>query len=242
MLVLKFGGTSVGTAKRMHQVKNIVLRDKKTKMVVLSALAGTTNQLVELTANLDKSQVVNQILDAFHKRYDAFIEELFEHENYRSEARSFLNGKFDLLRSFQTSQPSSDIEKIVLAQGELISTQLFSWLLESLDVPVALLPALEFMRIDKMGEPDEFYIKSMLEKELQGSGSPQIYVTQGYICRNAFGEVDNLKRGGSDYTATLLGQALNAGEIQIWTDIDGMHNNDPLCFQIAGQFLPAWIA
>ena len=102
MLVLKFGGTSVGTAKRMHQVKNIVLRDKKTKMVVLSALAGMTNQLVELATNLDKSQVVDQILEAFHKRYDAFIEELFEHENYRSEARSFLNGKFDLLRSFSS--------------------------------------------------------------------------------------------------------------------------------------------
>ncbi len=227
MRVLKFGGTSVGSHQRMKEVKDILTLDDAPKMVVLSAVAGTTNQLVDLAACLGDSEEANRILASFQEQYENLVAHLYADEHWRGLASNFISEKLDLLASFEAQPASVENEKMILAQGELISTQLFTWLLESEGISVILLPALEFMRIDKSGEPDEFYIKSMLAKELQMKGDAEIYVTQGYICRNAYGEVDNLKRGGSDYTATLLGQAIEAEEIQIWTDIDGMHNNDP---------------
>ena len=227
MQVLKFGGTSVGSPARMKEVREIITRDDHPKVVVLSAVSGTTNKLVALGQDLDKPDVVNATIGALREEYLAFIEELYVKPETKEQARTFLSQKFELLASFQSKQPSPHAVKTILAQGELMSTQMFTWHLEEQGISAILLPALNFMRIDKSGEPDEYYIKSMLQKEMQLAGPASIYVTQGYICRNASGDVDNLKRGGSDYTATLLGQALQAEEIQIWTDIDGMHNNDP---------------
>ena len=227
MQVLKFGGTSLGSPQRMHEVKDIISADQDSKMVVLSAISGTTNRLVSLSENLGNPAFVNNCIAEFQSLYLDFVDQLYQDTEMKEKAEKFILDQFHFLTTLQEENLSSNVTKIVLAQGELLSTQLFTWLLEENHLPALLLPALNFMRIDKSGEPDEFYIKSMLVKELQLAGRASIYVTQGYICRNAYGEIDNLKRGGSDYTATLLGQALGAEEIQIWTDIDGMHNNDP---------------
>ena len=224
MRVLKFGGTSVGNAARMKEVMDIITADEVSKVVVLSAVSGTTNRLVALGQHREDPVFISSWMADFQSDYRHLIDQLYLVESTKADANAYLDEKLEFLRQC-TQRPSSTKE--ILAQGELISTQLFTWLLADHGVTAVLLPALNFMRIDKTGEPDEFYIRSMLEKELQIIEKASIYITQGYICRNAFGEVDNLKRGGSDYTATLLGQALDAEEIQIWTDIDGMHNNDP---------------
>lgn len=228
MVVFKFGGTSVGSAERMKQVVSIVLSGDQPRLVVLSAVSGTTNALVRLNQLSDEGahDEAQSHLDALRRKYDQYLDDLFESPGEdKSNALDYVDRCFDQL-SQSLKHKSPEVAKSVLAQGELISTHLFYHYLQSLDIEAELLPALEFMRIDKAGEPDEYFIKSMLQKELELRPA-QLYITQGYICRNAFGEVDNLKRGGSDYTATLVGQALEAREIQIWTDIDGLHNNDP---------------
>lgn len=219
----------MGSPARMKQVAAIVLNNGGPVMVVLSAVSGTTNALVEIhaaAANADVEEAA-QKLSALHAQYDKYVDELLSDTEQHADARAFVTDKFALLQTFLNDATKPETEKIILAQGEIISTHLFSWYLASQGVANKLIAALEFMRIDKSGEPDEYYIKSMLRKELAPLKEHTLFVTQGYICRNAFGEVDNLKRGGSDFTATLVGQALEADEIQIWTDIDGMHNNDP---------------
>lgn len=229
MQVLKFGGTSVGSPQRMREVVSIVTRDHHKKIIVLSAVSGTTNALLEYAGLIrdDQKEQAKQSLQKLLVMYREFIVELYDHIPLREQASTFLEEQFQELEEIGMGSRTFEREKRIVAKGEIISTHLFNWLLEAAGNDTVLLPALNYMRIDKSGEPDEYFIKSMLEKELMLSGEHQFYVTQGYICRNAYGEVDNLKRGGSDYTATLIGQAANAEEIQIWTDIDGMHNNDP---------------
>lgn len=229
MHVLKFGGTSVGTPERMNQVKEIITMDNIQKIVVLSALSGTTNELSALAAEVKHMDLdaAKHRIKSLRNHYDDFTRDLFTSKEYLDKANDFLDQKWNYFASLLEKPYSLQEEKIILAQGELISTQLFVWYLTEQGIRAALLPALQFMRIDKGVEPDEYYIQSMLGKELESLSSYPIIITQGYICRNAFGEVDNLNRGGSDYTATLIGLAIDAEEIQIWTDIDGMHNNDP---------------
>ncbi|MBN2236533.1 MAG: aspartate kinase [Bacteroidales bacterium] len=228
MIVQKFGGTSVGNADRIKNLLNLIQTDKP-NIVVLSAVSGTTNKLVEITENLyqqDKNAAC-QNMEALQKEYFQLVDELYDTENKKSEAIELVKAHFTYLKRFTERVFTILQEKAVLAQGELLSTALFQGLLEERSINSVLLPALDFMRIDKNLDPDEYYIKENLNRILKNNANTKLFVTQGYICRNAYGEIDNLKRGGSDYTASLIGQAIQAEEIQIWTDIDGLHNNDP---------------
>lgn len=229
MKVLKFGGTSVGSAQRMKEVADLVT-DGQRKIVVLSAMSGTTNSLVEIANYLYKKNYdgAKEIITGLEQKYYSEIEALYSTEEFKQKAKELVNSHFEFIRSFTIDVFTVFEEKAILAQGELISTAMFNYYLTELGKKSALLPALDYMRIDKNDEPDANYIKENIAKVLeQFSDDTEIFVTQGYICRNAFGEVDNLKRGGSDYSASLIGAAILADEIQIWTDIDGMHNNDP---------------
>lgn len=228
MKVLKFGGTSVGSATRMQDVSKLI-NDKEQKIVVLSAMSGTTNSLVEISDYLYKKNPgsANEIINKLEMKYRGHVDELYSTEEYKKKTLEFLADEFDYLRSFTKDLFTSFEEKAILAQGEIMSTNMVTNYLLEQGVNVKLLSALDFMRTDKNAEPDSQYIKEKLTAVLEKTGDAEIYITQGFICRNAYGEIDNLKRGGSDYTATLIGAALKASEIQIWTDIDGMHNNDP---------------
>jgi len=228
MKVFKFGGTSVGSAQRMKNVAKLICNGEK-KIVVLSAMSGTTNSLLEIADYFYKSNLDGALehIITLENKYRDVVEELLTTEEKRQEARSILSSHFDYLRSFAKSVFTIFEEKAIVAQGELLSTSLFQLYLEEIGENSILLPALEFMRIDKNAEPDNAYIKQHLNDLLEAHPGHEIYLTQGFICRNAYGEIDNLQRGGSDYTASLIGAAVNAEEIQIWTDIDGMHNNDP---------------
>lgn len=228
MKVLKFGGTSVGTAMRMKDVAKLI-NDDKPKIIVLSAMSGTTNSLVEISDYFYKNNTSGALerVNMLEQKYDEVIEELYDSEKYKQEAKSIISGHFDFIRSFSKSVFTLFEEKAILAQGELISTAMFQLYLQEQGANSVLLPALDFMRIDKSGEPDTLFITENLNKLLNEQPDTTIYITQGFICRNFYGEIDNLERGGSDYTASLLGAAIKAEEIQIWTDIDGMHNNDP---------------
>lgn len=228
MKVLKFGGTSVGSAQRMKEVANLIL-DGQDKIVVLSAMSGTTNTLVEISDYLYKRNIeaANETISKLAAKYYAVIEELYEKSETKHSVGAYLKERFDYLRGFSKNLFTLFEEKVVLAQGELLSTTMFTYYLQEKGVSVALLPALEFMRVDKNGEPDSDYIRENLSMQLKANPGVDVYITQGFICLNAYGEIDNLQRGGSDYTASLIGAAISADEIQIWTDIDGMHNNDP---------------
>jgi aspartate kinase len=228
MKVLKFGGTSVGSAQRMKEVAKLIT-DGERKIVVLSAMSGTTNTLVEISDYLYKKnpEGANEIINKLEAKYKQHIEELFSTEEYKQKCKDVVKSHFDYIRSFTKDLFTLFEEKVVLAQGELISTNMVNFYLQECGVKSVLLPALEYMRTDKNAEPDPVYIKEKLNNQLDLYPEAEIYITQGFICRNAYGEVDNLQRGGSDYTASLIGAAVGASEIQIWTDIDGMHNNDP---------------
>ncbi len=228
MKVLKFGGTSVGSAERMKRVAELTDIPGK-RIVVLSAMSGTTDQLVKINEALSKknNKEAATLIGELEPRYLNTIDALFRNEEYTGKAREIIRGHFDFLRSFTQDVFTSEEEKTVLAEGELMTTEIFQLYLEEIKIPSALLPALNFMRINEEGEPDMPYIEKHLKKELSKHLHTELLITQGYICRNPFGQVDNLKRGGSDYTASLIGAAAGAEEIQIWTDIDGMHNNDP---------------
>lgn len=228
MKVLKFGGTSVGSAQRMKEVAEII-SDNSQKIVVLSAMSGTTNSLVEIANNLyqKKHDEANTIISTLEKKYEQEVELLYSATEYKTKGKELIKSHFDFIRSFTVDMFTVFEEKSILAQGELISTALFHFFLQENGHDSALLPALDYMRIDKNNEPDMDYIKENIANVIKEQGQKNIYITQGYICRNAFGEIDNLQRGGSDYSASLIGSAIAADEIQIWTDIDGMHNNDP---------------
>jgi aspartate kinase len=229
MKIMKFGGTSVGRPERMHHVAQLITRDQEPKIVVLSALSGTTNTLVaigEAMAQGDKDLAKQQI-DKLAAHYDQFIQDLLVQEAFRTKAKAVISEHFEFLQIILRISFNEALNKDILAQGELMSTKMFSIYLEQQGVKHALLPALEFMSIDQNDEPQIGTIRVKLNQMLQQHKDCGLFITQGYISRNARGEVDNLKRGGSDYSASLIAAAVNASVCEIWTDIDGMHNNDP---------------
>lgn len=229
MLVVKFGGTSVGKPERMKKIANLVLSMPGKKIVVLSALSGTTNSLVRIGDHLlaQQSTAAEQEIAGLEKHYQQFIKELYESEAYHAIGQEIVSRYFSLFRLLAAGKFDDRSYRELLAQGELISTELFYHHLQERKVPARLLPALHFMSIDENQEPELEKISERLRPILGTMNNVEILVTQGYICRNHRNEIDNLKRGGSDYTASLIGAAIRAEEIQIWTDIDGMHNNDP---------------
>ncbi len=229
MKVMKFGGTSVGSPERMKGVASLVTESGEPTFIVLSAMSGTTNSLIEISDYLYKKnpEGANEVINNLEKKYMQHVEELYSTEEMKNTTREFLQGEFNYLRSFTKDLFTSFEEKSIVAQGEMMSTNMVVNYLKEQGVKAVLLSALDFMRTDKNAEPDPQYIKEKLAAIMEQNQGYQIYITQGFICRNAYGEVDNLQRGGSDYTASLIGAALPAEEIQIWTDIDGMHNNDP---------------
>lgn len=230
MQVWKFGGTSVGKPERMHSIRNLITEDSGRKIVVLSALSGTTNSLISIGESLKANNDAEAIekIDTLYAHYQAFIKELYKTEEGYSKGKTIIDNEFNFIRSLVNIKPFSlKQEKEIVAEGELLSTQMFETYLQEEGVSSALLPALDFMLIDADNEPVLSFTEEKLTAMLSQLEDKQIFITQGFICRNPRGEVDNLKRGGSDYTASLVGGAISAEEIQIWTDIDGMHNNDP---------------
>ncbi|ASB48584.1 aspartate kinase [Alkalitalea saponilacus] len=228
MKVMKFGGTSVGSADRMKEVASLV-SDGDNNIVVLSAMSGTTNNLVEISNYLYKKNHdgANRIINQLEKKYYEEIDLLYKNSKIKEEATEVVKSRFDFIKSLVKDEFSEVEEKEILAQGELMSTAMVNLYLIEQGKDSVLIPALEFMKTNSDGEPDISYIKENIKKYLDIHKDSKILITQGYICRNVNDEIDNLQRGGSDYTASLIGAAVNADEIQIWTDIDGMHNNDP---------------
>ena len=228
MKILKFGGTSVGSPERIKNVADLI-NDGEQKIVVLSAMSGTTNTLVEIADYLRKRnpESASAVINHLRTTYFQHIEKLFSNNDMLNATAQILDDIFMHLHSFAGATFNEDAEKSILAQGELMSTNMMTNYLKELGVNVCLLPALDYMKIDENGEPDTAYINQHLREILDKHRGYDIYITQGFICRNVNGGIDNLRRGGSDYTACLIGSALRADEIQIWTDIDGMHNNDP---------------
>ncbi len=228
MKVMKFGGTSVGTPERMKHVAQLI-SDGEQNIVVLSAMSGTTNTLIEIADYLYKKnpEGANETINALESKYRTHVANLLSTPEMKQKTLDFIREEFNYLRSFTKGIFTMFEEKIIVGQGEILSTNMVTNYLQEQGANVCMLPALDYMRTDKNGEPDLEYIRLKLTDLLAANPGHQIYITQGFICRNAYGEVDNLQRGGSDYTASLIGAAVDASEIQIWTDIDGMHNNDP---------------
>lgn len=228
MKIYKFGGTSVGTAERFRALIPLI-NDETKKIVVLSAMAGTTNALVEMSALFSegKKNEARSMCESMRKQYHAVADALFSSETWSLKAHDLADEHFLYIESLFSREYSRHNEKRILARGELLSTAFLYFLLSETGIQSVLVPALNFMRIDKDGEPDYFYIRENLKRELAAANDEKIIITQGFICRNVFGETDNLRRGGSDYSATIIGAALGAEEVQIWTDISGFHNNDP---------------
>lgn len=229
MKIMKFGGTSVGRPERMQQVSELITKANEPVITVLSALSGTTNALVSIGDALaaGNRQLAKENIDKLEAHYQAFVADLLKKENTLAKGRNIISEHFEFLNIILKISFSEALSKDVLAQGELLSTKLFSTFLEEKNVDHVLLPALEFMSIDADDEPQVLQIRSKLTDLLDLHKNKKLFITQGYICRNARGEVDNLKRGGSDYSASLIAAAINASVCEIWTDIDGMHNNDP---------------
>jgi len=228
MKVLKFGGTTFGSAEKIKKVVALIQKENN-NFIVVSAFEGTTNTLIEIADCLYKKNPgeANAIVDRLEKKYSELVSELYSTPEYKTMADELLEKYFSAIRSFTKDLFTGFEEKAILAQGELISSSLMYLLLKEQQVNIALIPALDFMRTDKNSEPDPVYIKEKLHRQLERYPNADIYITQGYICRNAYGEIDNLERGGSDFTASLIGAAIHAEEIQIWTDRDGMQNIDP---------------
>lgn len=228
MKILKFGGTSVGTPQRIKNVAQLISNGEK-NFVVLSAMAGTTNTLVEIADYLRKknNEAANNVINGLRTQYMQHVKDLYSTQAAAEKTRDFLEDIFMNLHSFSNTDFVPANEKAILAQGEIMSTNMMTNYLEEVGVRVKLIPALDFMRLTENGEPDVLHIKKYLSQYLTRNAEADIYITQGFICKNSSDEIDNLQRGGSDYTACLIGAALRSEEIQIWTDIDGMHNNDP---------------
>ena len=230
MNVLKFGGTSVGSPERIRHVGQLVAQRGK-NIIVLSAMSGTTNTLVEIADYLAKGNIpgAQETINSLEAKYAATVKELLSTQDGRESAETAIDRCFTIIRSYCADSPrfSEQAEKEILAQGEIMSTALMMAHMHECGIKATMLPALEYMRTLENGEPDVAFISSRLRLLLELDPDADLYITQGYICRNATGDIDNLKRGGSDYTASLIGAALECDEIQIWTDIDGMHNNDP---------------
>ena len=229
MKVMKFGGTSVGSPSRMKEVVNLVTKSGEPVFIVLSAMSGTTNSLIEISDYLYKKnpEGANEVINMLEKKYMKHIEELYTTDEMKQNTHEFIASEMNYLRSFTKELFTSFEEKSIVAQGEMMSTNMVVNYMKEQGIKAVLLNALDFMRTDKNSEPDPTYIREKLSAIMEKNPDNQVYITQGFICRNAYVEIDNLQRGGSDYTASLIGAAINAEEIQIWTDIDGMHNNDP---------------
>jgi aspartate kinase len=232
MKVLKFGGTSVGTPERMKALSALIVNDEP-KIVVLSAMSGTTNRLAEIAALLRRQRQgeAASAIKNLEEQYARVVDELYSSASYKKQATDQLKYHFDLLGSFSCDSFSDKQERIVLAQGELMSSLLQNLYLHEQNIPSVLLPALNFMRKDQQDEPDMYFTRELLRRELAQYPDGKLFITQGYVCRSFGGDIDNLKRGGSDYSASIIGAAIGAEEIQIWTDIDGFHNNDPRVVQ-----------
>jgi len=228
MKVFKFGGTSVGTVENMRTVMNLIA-DGEQKLVVLSAMSGTTNSLVEISDYLSKKNKESalSIISALEKKYYNVVFDLYTTKEMKEKGKHILEERFEFIKSFTSGVFPDYGSRALLAQGELISTALFTLLMQESGYNALLLPALDFMKIDGDKLPDSYFIKEKLNGLIKSSPKADYYITQGFICRNDAGEIDNLQRGGSDYTATLIGAAIKSQEVQIWTDIDGFHNNDP---------------
>lgn len=228
LLVLKFGGTSVGSAQRIKDLVKLTVNDTP-KIVVLSAMSGTTNSLVEICNSLYSKNIkqATEQINNLKQKYYTELKALYSKEESLQKASNLIDNHFAYITAFTLDMFTANEEKAILAQGELLSTALFHYYLEEINIESVLLPALNFMRIDENDEPNLDYIEKYIFEELNKHKGKKLFITQGYICRNAFGEIDNLKRGGSDYTASIIGAAIKSPEVQIWTDIDGMHNNDP---------------
>tara|TARA_R110002124_G_scaffold70635_6_gene189344 strand:+ start:3652 stop:4977 length:1326 start_codon:yes stop_codon:yes gene_type:complete len=227
MIVLKFGGTSVGNAENIKKVVDIITACTTHKIVVLSAISGTTNSLLSVSKAIKNKQFKEslKLIHLLEKEYQVLIHELFVSNQYKDKALSFVTEKFNFLRSLTTN--NLNLKNIIVAQGEILSTNLVSIFLEESNVSSTLISALDFMSVDENNEPTISKIKEQLTPILNQKSTEKLWITQGFICKNEAGEISNLQRGGSDYTASLIGAAIGADEIQIWTDIDGMHNNDP---------------
>lgn len=228
MKVLKFGGTSVGSPENMRATLKIITNGKP-KIVVLSAMAGTTNALVEISENLKKEnrETAGKLISKLESGYEAVVHALFKTDENKKKGKEVIETSFNTIKSFIPGKFTKVSENAILAQGELMSTQLFALLMVEEGYNTKLISALEYMRIDEEKMADLDFIRENIQRVIQEAGPATYYITQGYICRNADGEIDNLQRGGSDYTASLIGAAIDADEIQIWTDIDGFHDNDP---------------
>ena len=226
--ILKFGGTSLGTVERIKHVANLICNNEL-NLVVLSAMSGTTNSLAEIASLLFNGDIdgAQRDIKRLESKYIEVADKLYLSAKSIEEAKKFILCSFSSLQTIAQSPISSKQEKIILSQGELLITRLMHIYLKEIGIVSVLLPAIEFMRTDRNGEPDIHFIKRNVCKLLKHYPNNRLFITQGYICRNVSGEIDNLQRGGSDYTASLIGAAVNASEIQIWTDIDGMHDNDP---------------
>jgi aspartate kinase len=229
MKVLKFGGTSVGSAGMMKNVAKLINNGKGTRIIVLSAMAGTTNRLLEIAEKLyrNKKEIASGLIKNLEGQYYRVVDELFSLQKFKDHGKDLVKSHFNFINNFTRDLFTIHEEKAVLAQGELLSSSLFHFYLNEQKINSVLLPALNFMRIDTNGEPDNYYIRENLKREMQLHPGQKLFITQGYICRNLYGEIDNLKRGGSDYSASLIGAASHADEIQIWTDVSGFHFNDP---------------
>lgn len=229
MKVMKFGGTSVGKPERMYEIGRLITQDSEPKIVVLSALSGTTNSLVDISNALAKGEreTAKQHIDALGQHYQNFIIQLLKKEESYKKAKAVIAEHFDFLNIILKISYSEALNKDIIAQGELLSSKLFCIYLSEQDIPHKWISALDFMTIDSYDEPQVGSIKVKLSQVLQKHKEEKLFITQGFICRNARGEVDNLKRGGSDYTASLIAAAVTASVCEIWSDIDGMHNNDP---------------
>ncbi|MCQ2255328.1 MAG: aspartate kinase [Bacteroidaceae bacterium] len=229
MKVMKFGGTSVGSPERMQSVSKLITASGEPTFVVLSAMSGTTNSLIEISNYLyhNNPEGAHEVIRQLENKYNKHIDELYSKEETKETVREILADRFNYLRSFTKGHFTSAEEKKVVAQGEILSTNMVANYLKECGVKTVLLSAFDFMKTDKNAEPDMHYITENVNRVLEANDGYQIYITQGFICMNAYDEIDNLLRGGSDYTASLIGAAIKADEIIIWTDIDGMHNNDP---------------
>jgi aspartate kinase len=228
MLVYKFGGTSVGSVQNMNHVKDIIQGGEQ-KIVVLSAMSGTTNALVKISeaiAQRDRESALIQI-HQLNETYQSTVNELLRDKSLLKETNAYVSDIFKCLTEAVTVPHSKLLHNTILAQGELLSTFMFSRFMKQEGYSVCLLPALDFMRIDRMNEPDSFYIQQHLRRLIDEHSDTDFFITQGFICLDADGQISNLQRGGSDYSATIIGAAISAAEVQIWTDIDGFHNNDP---------------
>lgn len=229
MKIMKFGGTSVGSPERMRNVARLICETEGPKIVVLSAMSGTTNSLLAIAAELEKGNVheAEILISALKENYHKVAEDLFSTPKWRDSAIKFIDEVFNLLVKISHRPYSSLSECEIVAQGEILSTNLVYRYFQEQNIDIEMISALDFMKTDEHGEPDLNFIKSELQKILDSRPGKGLFLTQGFICRNPKGEIDNLMRGGSDYTASIIGAVVNADEVQIWTDIDGMHNNDP---------------